>query len=79
VRGRTMNVLVRETITAMEQKLAPHGFLRVQRGTLVRMERVLELEPLFHGEYMLRLKDETRLVSGRTYRGRIREAFALKE
>jgi two-component system LytT family response regulator len=63
----------------MEQRLAPQGFLRVQRGTLVRMDRVLELEPLFHGEYVVRLKDGTRLVSGRTYRKRIQEAFALRE
>ena len=79
LRGRATNVLVRETITAMEQRLAPHGFLRVQRGTLVRMERVVELEPLFHGEYVMRLRDGTRLTSGRTYRTRIREAFALRE
>ena len=63
----------------MEQTLAPHGFLRVQRGTLVRMERVVELEPLFHGEYVVRLKDGTRLTSGRTYRRKLREAFALRE
>ena len=79
LRGRAMNVLVRETITTMEQRLAPHGFLRVQRGTLVRMERVVELEPLFHGEYVVRLKDGTRLTSGRTYRRRIREAFGVRE
>jgi two-component system LytT family response regulator len=79
LRGAAMNVMVRETITAMEHRLAPQGFLRVQRGTLVRMDRVLELEPLFHGEYVVRLKDGTRLVSGRTYRKRIQEAFALKE
>ena len=79
LRGRAMNVLVRETITTMEQRLAPHGFLRVQRGTLVRMERVVELEPLFHGEYVVRLRDGTRLTSGRTYRTKIREAFALRE
>jgi two-component system LytT family response regulator len=79
LRGRATNVMVRETITAMEQRLAPYGFLRVQRGTLVRMERVLELEPLFHGEYVVRLKDGTRLVSGPTYRKRIQDAFSLKD
>jgi two-component system, LytTR family, response regulator len=79
LRGRATNVLVRETITTMEQRLAPHGFLRVQRGTLVRMERVVELEPLFHGEYVVRLKDGTRLTSGRTYRRRIRAAFGVEE
>ena len=79
LRGRSVNVLVRETMAAMEQKLAPYGFLRVRRGTLVRIDRVLELESLFQGEYVLRLKDGTRLVSGRTYRKRIQEAFALRE
>jgi two-component system LytT family response regulator len=79
VRGRSTNALVRETMTAMEAKLAPHGFLRIHRATLVRIDRVLELEPLFHGEYVLRLKDGTRLVTGRTYRRKIQEAFSLRE
>lgn len=79
LRGRSTNVMMRETMTDMERKLAPHGFLRIQRGTLVRTERVVELEPLFHGEYVLRLKDGTRLVSGRTYRRRIQEAFSLRD
>ncbi len=79
LRGRSTNVIVRETMSAMERKLAPHGFVRIHRGTLVRTERVLELESLFHGEYVLRLKDGTKLVSGRTYRRKIQEAFSLRE
>ena len=79
LRGRGLNLMIRETMTSLEQRLAPHGFLRIQRGIIVRTDLVVELEPLFHGEYVLRLQDGTRLVSGRTYRAQVREAFALTD
>lgn len=77
--ARGANYLIRETLSAYEQKLTPHGFLRIHRGTLVQSNRILELQPLFHGEYSVRLKDGTKLVSGRTYRDQLRVALGLTE
>jgi two-component system, LytTR family, response regulator len=78
VRARGATYLIRETLNAFEAKLRPHGFLRIQRGTLVQRDRIAELQPLFHGEYVVRLKDGTKLTSGRSYRDQMRAALQLK-
>ena len=79
VRARGAHHLIRDTLGAIEHKLRPHGFLRIHRSTLVRTDRIVELQPLFHGEYAVRLKDGTKLTSGRTYREQMRLALSLKD
>lgn len=60
--------LLRETMDGMESKLDPRRFLRLRRSTIVQVERIKELRPLFNGEYEVLLKDGTQLVSSRRYR-----------
>ena len=60
--GRDTHV-VRQTLTGLEQRLASHGFVRVHRSAIVNVERIKELEPWFHGEYVVILKDGTKLTS----------------
>lgn len=60
--------LVRGTMSGLEAKLDPHKFLRIHRSIIVNLSRVKELQPLFHGEYVIRLRDGTELSSGRSYR-----------
>lgn len=60
--------LLRETMDGMERKLDPRHFLRLRRSTIVRIERIKELHPLFNGEYAIVLKDGTQLISSRRYR-----------
>jgi two-component system, LytTR family, response regulator len=60
--GRETHV-VRHTLTRLEQRLAPHGFVRVHRSAIVNVDRIKELEPWFHGEYVVVLKDGTKLTS----------------
>jgi two-component system LytT family response regulator len=60
--------LVRETVSAMYKRLAPHGFLRIHRSTLVRADRVHELRPLLNGEFTVVLNDGTELKLSRNYR-----------
>jgi two-component system, LytTR family, response regulator len=60
--GRETHV-VRHTLTGLEQRLAAHGFVRVHRSAIVNVDRIKELEPWFHGEYVLILKDGTKLTS----------------
>jgi two-component system LytT family response regulator len=78
LRARGTSYLVRETLNAFEVKLRRHGFLRIQRSTLVQSDRIVELQPLFHGEYVVKLKDGTKLTSGRSYRDQLRAALQLK-
>ena len=76
---RCKSYLVRETLNAFEERLCPYGFLRIHRSTLVQSERIAELEPLFHGEYAVKLKDGTTLRSGRSYRDQLRAALHLED
>jgi two-component system, LytTR family, response regulator len=71
------SMLLRETISALEDRLDPRLFVRVHRSLVVNRTRVRELEGLYRGEYVLWLHDGTRLVSGRTYRSRIQQAFGI--
>jgi two-component system LytT family response regulator len=55
--------VVRHTLKRLEQRLAPHNFVRVHRSAIVNVDRIKELEPWFHGEYVVILKDGTKLTS----------------
>jgi two-component system LytT family response regulator len=63
--------LIRETMNALEQRLDSHKFLRIHRSTMVNADRIKELRPWFHGEYIVVLKDGTELTLSRTYREKI--------
>jgi two-component system, LytTR family, response regulator len=63
--------LIRETMNALEQRLDAHRFLRIHRSTIVNADRIKELRPWFHGEYIVLLKDGTELTLSRTYREKI--------
>ena len=60
--------LFRETMDGIERKLDPQKFLRLRRSTIVQIEQIKELHPLFNGEYVVILKDGTKLSSSRRYR-----------
>jgi len=62
------NHLQRETLSAMSTKLPEAMFVRISRSTIVNVSRIKELQPLFHGEYSVILKNGTRLTLTRTYR-----------
>jgi len=63
--------LVRGTMSGLEAKLDPHKFLRIHRSVIINLSRVKELQPLFHGEYAVKLHDGTQLTSGRSYRDKL--------
>jgi two-component system LytT family response regulator len=63
--------LHRETMNALEQTLPPEKFMRISRSTIVNVDRIKELQPLFHGEYAVILRDNTRLTLSRSYREKL--------
>src|SRR5579859_374349 len=65
--------LVRETLQALETRLDPGKFLRIHRSHLVNLERIRELQPVFHGDYLVRLIDGTELTLSRNYREKLIE------
>ncbi|MPZ20803.1 MAG: LytTR family transcriptional regulator [Luteitalea sp.] len=60
--------VARETIQSLARHLDPSRFVRVHRSILVRKGAVRGLNPLFHGDYLLRLVDGTQLTLSRTFR-----------
>jgi two-component system, LytTR family, response regulator len=70
--------LVREALSGLESRLGAARFVRIHRGLLVRVDRIEEVEPLFHGEYLVILRGGVRLTSGRSYRARLQQVLGLK-
>jgi two-component system LytT family response regulator len=66
--------LWRGAMSELEANLDSERFIRIHRSTIVNIERVKELHPLFHGEYEVLLRDGTRLTLSRRYRARMRQA-----
>ncbi len=60
--------LYREGIGSLEQQLDSNHFMRIHRSTIVNLDRVKELHDWFHGEYVVVLRDGTRLSMSRRYR-----------
>jgi len=67
----------RETLRELQRLLDPTRFIRVHRGTLVNVERVREVHPLFNGNAELILRDGTRLGLSRRFRAHARRALGL--
>lgn len=63
--------LLRETMATMERTLTPHRFARIHRSAIVNLERVSELRPLTSREYLVVLRDGTRLRMSRRSRDRL--------
>ena len=63
--------MYRETMSALESKLPEEKFLRISRSTIVNVDRIKELQPLFHGEYAVILRTGVRLTLSRTYRDKL--------
>jgi two-component system LytT family response regulator len=64
--------LVRETMKSIEARLNPEQFVRVHRSAIVNIDRVASLEPYFHGEYVVIMRDGAKLTSSRSHSGRLR-------
>lgn len=60
--------LVRETMTSLEARLDPARFVRVSRSSIVNADRVRELQPMFSGDFVVVLRDGTKVAGGRRYR-----------
>lgn len=60
--------LVRETMTSLEARLDPARFVRVSRSSIVNAERVSELQPMFNGDFVVVLRDGTKVPGSRRYR-----------
>lgn len=67
--------LLRETMNNIESKLNPDKFLRIHRSSLVNIDRIKELQPLFNGDYIVILQNDRELNLSRNYHDRLQRLF----
>ena len=74
IHSQGKKTLQREKIGELITKLDPNHFARIHRSTIVNINRIKDLEPLFYGDYAVNLQDGTKLTLSRSYRDKL---FAL--
>lgn len=62
---------VRSTLDRLEQRLDPKRFVRVSRTAIVNVDRVAELQPWSHGDWVVVLSDGAKLRLSRSFRDRL--------
>ena len=75
--GKTTHAL-RKSMGEMIAMLDPRQFVRIHRSTIVNVERVRELQPWFHGEYVVVLRDGTKLKLSRGYRDNLTTLMGMR-
>ncbi|HJQ19861.1 MAG TPA: LytTR family DNA-binding domain-containing protein [Gemmatimonadaceae bacterium] len=68
--------LFRESMKNMETRLDGDRFVRIHRSAIVNVDHIRELQPWFHGEYVVLLHDGTRLMASRVFSDRLSRLIA---
>lgn len=71
VHAGKQSFLLRETLGALEAKLDPKRFARVHRTIIVNVDRIQELQPWSHNDFMVILRDGSKLKMSRRYRSNL--------
>ena len=70
VHARGRDHLLRESLAGLEKKLDPREFVRVNRSTIINLDFIKEIQPFFHGEFVVVLKNDQREAVTRIYRAK---------
>jgi DNA-binding LytR/AlgR family response regulator len=68
LQGDAGSFLLRESISAVAEKVEPYGFIRIHRSVLVNSAFVEEIRPYSTGEYGLRVKGGREFTVTRTFK-----------
>ena len=69
--------LLRASMAEVERRLDPSEFVRIHRGTIVNLKRIVELYRGFGGNHVVVLGGGRRLTLSRRYRARLRSVGGL--
>ncbi len=69
--------LLRASMAEVERRLDPSEFVRIHRGTIVNLKRIVELYRGFGGNHVVVLGGGQRLTLSRRYRARLRSVGGL--
>jgi two-component system LytT family response regulator len=64
-------LMLRETMAALEARLGTVSFVRVNRSAIVHLDQIKELQPTLHGDYVVLLREGTKLPLSRNLRGQL--------
>ncbi len=65
--------LIREGMTKLETELDPNKFVRIHKSTIVNIDRIEHLQPLFHADFRVFLRNGTTLTISRRYREKLEQ------
>jgi len=66
--------LLREKMNDLEGRLDPARFVRIHRSIIVKIDRIKEMQPWFHGEYRIIMENGKELTLSRNYRANFQGA-----
>jgi two-component system LytT family response regulator len=69
------NHLIREGMGKLEAELDPKKFVRIHKSTIVNVDRIEHLQPLFHSDFRVILRNGTALTISRRYRDKLEAAL----
>ncbi|KAA3615606.1 MAG: DNA-binding response regulator [Calditrichaeota bacterium] len=69
------NYLFRERLSKISEKLDPSVFCRIHRSTIIRLNQVLEFQPISKGDYFIKTKDDQQFTLSRSYRSQFLQAL----
>jgi two-component system LytT family response regulator len=70
--------LIRDSMQNLEKRLAPDGFFRVHRSSIVRLDRVQSVERASGGDYSVRLAGGTELSVSRARIGELERRLGVE-
>jgi len=73
VHAGALHARIRETMAHFCERLPAGDFIRIHRSVVVNIDRIERIEPWAHGEYIVGLRDGTKLKSSRLYAQSLRD------
>jgi len=70
------NHLIRESMNGIEEKLNPEKFARIHRSYIVNVSQIQEMQPWSHGDFIVLLKNGSKLNMSRRYKENLLGSFA---
>jgi two-component system LytT family response regulator len=67
--------LIRKTMANLEASLGGERFIRIHRSTIVNVDRIKEMVPLFAGDYAILLQDGKKLTLTRKHRNNLKKVM----
>jgi len=69
--------LLRETMNNLAARIDPEKFIRIHRSTLVNLDLIEEIQPMFGGQYTVIMRSGAELTLSRNYRKAFLEKFEV--